>query len=101
MHVSWVSAGFDPARFWQITLKEADRELRGAMKRRQRETDERLWLAWHIVALDRTERLPKLETLLARPEAPRRKQSPEEMLTAMKGIFLAFGGSPEQLKATE
>lgn len=82
-------------------MREAEREMQAVSRMRTRETNERLWLAWHIVALDRTERLPKLETLLVRPEAPRRKQSPEEMLTAMKGIFLAFGGNPEQLKATE
>lgn len=103
MHVTWVSAGFDPARFWQITMKEADRELAGAMKRRERESDERMWLAWHIVALDRTQKLPKLQELLSRPttEASKRKQSGPEMLAAMKGIFLAFGGNPENLKATE
>jgi len=103
MHVTWVTAGFDPARFWQITLKEADRELSGAMKRRERESDERIWLAWHIVALDRTQKLPQLQDLLARPTTgtSRRQQTGPEMLAAMKGMFLAFGGNPEQLKATE
>ena len=98
MHLAWVSAGFDPARFWQITMKEADREFRGALKRRQREADERMSLAWHIVALDRTERLPRLQDILSKPDTPKRAQTGPEMLAAMKGIFFAFGGDPEQLK---
>lgn len=78
-------------------MLEVDREFRAIGKVRERETNERIWLAWHIVALDRTDKLPSLESLLAKPEAPRRKQSPEEMLFAMKSIFLAFGGDPAEL----
>lgn len=91
-----MSAGFDPARFWGLTLREAEREFRGLAKIRERETNERLWLAWHIVALDRTEKLPKLETILISSEPPR-KQTGEEMLVVMKSIFLAFGGDPAEL----
>ena len=94
-----MSAGFDPERFWLITMKEADRELRGAARRRERETDERMWLAWHIVALDRTEWLPKLQDLLSKAPPERRRQTGDEMLMKMKAAFLAFGGDPQQLKA--
>lgn len=79
-------------------MKEVDREMRGAMRRRDREMDERMWLAWHIVALDRTNKLPKLQDLLSKAPAEKRRQSGEEMLAAMKGIFLAFGGDAAQLK---
>jgi hypothetical protein len=100
--VAWVEAGFDPARFWMITPKEFDREMRGARKRLEREADERMSLAWHIVALDRTKKLPKLETLLISTRRPAgRRQSPEEHLIAMKSIFLAFGGDPEELKTIQ
>lgn len=97
MHLTWVSAGHDPARFWEITMLEADREMRGAAKIREREINERLWLAWHIVALDRTDRLPKLESLLIKPDAPKQRQTGEEMFIAMKSIFLAHGGDPAEL----
>lgn len=102
MQTAWVAAGFDPARFWEVTVKEIDREMGGAMKARDREANERMWLAWHIVALDRTKKLPKLETLLIKPRAagrPRR-QTPEQMVVAMKAIFLAFGGDPAELGLT-
>lgn len=96
-----MSAGFDPARFWEITLREAEREFRGLAKVRERETNERLWLAWHTVALDRTDRLPPLDTLLIKASEPKRRQTGEEMLLAMKSIFLAHGGDPSELGLTQ
>ena len=100
LHFNWVLAGYDPARFWEITMREADREMRAAVKKRERDADERMWLAWHIVALDRTPKLPRLESLLLK-NTVRRQQSPEELLVAMKSIFLAFGGDPAELNADE
>lgn len=97
-----MAAGFEPGRFWQITPKEVDREMLGARKRLEREADERMSLAWHIVALDRTKKLPKLETLLISHRRPAgRRQTPDEHLVAMKSIFLAFGGDPEELKTIQ
>lgn len=76
--------------------------MRGARKRLERQADERMSLAWHIVALDRTKKLPKLETLLIGGKPPRGKaQTPEEHLVAMKTIFLAFGGDPAELKTIQ
>jgi len=93
-----VSAGFDPERFWLITMKEVDREMRGAAKGRERRTDELIFLAWHTVALDRTKKLPNLQDVLSKQVPEKRRQSGEEMLAAMKGIFLAFGGDATELK---
>lgn len=75
--------------------------MRGTAKRQEREANERMSLAWHIVALDRTKTLPKLDTLLVRPSKKGRKKSPEELLLAMKSIFLAFGGDPNELRNPE
>lgn len=97
MLTAWVAVGFDPARFWEITMGEAEREMRGAAKRMEREANERVSLAWHIVALDRSKKLPRLETLLRSGSKPRRPQTEEEKLFAMKSIFLAFGGDPAEL----
>ena len=96
MHLSWVTAGLDPARFWVLTMREIDREFSGAVKIRARETNERIWLAWHIVALDRTEKLPKLDSLM-QSDVQKVRQTPDQMLVAMKSIFLAFGGNPQEL----
>lgn len=79
-------------------MREAERELRGFGRRIERETNERMWAAWHTVALDRTDKLPKLETLLIKSAAPQKpRQTGEQMLVAMKSIFLAFGGDPAEL----
>lgn len=76
--------------------------MRGARKRLEREADERMSLAWHIAALDRTKKLPKLNTLFFGGKSPRGKaQTPEEQIIAMKTIFLAFGGDPAELKTIQ
>lgn len=76
--------------------------MRGARMRLEREANERMSLAWHIVALDRTKKLPKLETLLISDKTRRgRAQTPEEHLIAMKTIFLAFGGDITELKTIQ
>lgn len=47
-----------------------------------REHNERMSLAWHIEALHRTKRLPKLKTLMAKT-ATRRKQTWQEQMAVM------------------
>ena len=97
-----MTAGFDPARFWNITPREIDRELRAAHKRREIEADERIALAWHIEAFARTKKLPKLQDIIGK--GSRRKsgrQSPDVQLANMKALFLAFGGNPEDLKTLQ
>lgn len=95
-----MATGFEAARFWKITPKEVEREMHGAGLRREREHNERAWLAWHIVALDRTKKLPKLETLLISGKQAR-PQTPEEHELALKAIFLAFGGDPKDLRTLQ
>jgi hypothetical protein len=79
-----VAAGFEAGRFWQITPKEFDREMRGARKRLEREADERMSLAWHIVALDRVKKLPKLDTLLISGKGQRKAKTREEVIDNLK-----------------
>jgi hypothetical protein len=78
-------------------MREVDREFRAATKIKQREADERMSLAWHIVALDRTEKLPPLRDLLSKDERRGGKQTQDEILA---GMVLAFGEIPEDLKGS-
>lgn len=39
-----------------------------AVERKAREDDSRAWLAWHIAALSRAQKLPKLEAMLTQRE---------------------------------
>ena len=73
--------------------------MRGAMRRCEREHDAQAWHTWHVVALDRTKKLPKLEKLLCSGKRPSRPQTPEEHELALKAIFLAFGGNRAELTA--
>lgn len=52
--------------------------LRGAGRRAAREQDGRAWLAWHVEALARQKRLPKLDALLGQ-KTPARHQPPQDM----------------------
>lgn len=50
--------------------------------RLRREHNDRAWLAWHIEALHRAKKLPKLDKLLAKK--PTRRQTWEEQLAIMQ-----------------
>lgn len=83
-----------------MTPLELAREMSATLARLTREQDDRAWIAWHIAALGRAKKLPKLhemQTGRKRRKAPSRKQSSEIQLAQMKAIFLAFGGVPNEL----
>lgn len=68
--------------FWQLTLREIDAILVGVNARLMRERNENMVLAWHIAALERQKKLPKLKDMMA--EKPRR-QTPEQMQEITRG----------------
>jgi len=67
-----VSAGFDPARFWDLTFSELELMFEAAGKRAVRERNERAWSVWHIAALQRVKKLPDLRKMMVneKPAAP-------------------------------
>jgi hypothetical protein len=56
-------------------MREIFRELAIQRQRQYDAHDERAWLAWHVAALSGQQKLPKLETLLARPNLRRAKRA--------------------------
>lgn len=54
--------------------------LKGAGLRLTREHDANAWLAWHIEALARTRKLPKLGEMQSGKPQKRRRMTPEEMI---------------------
>lgn len=60
--------------------------LDGVSRKSSREHNQRAWIAWHIAALSRVRKFPKLETLLVkdRAAARRRRQTPDQMLAIAK-----------------
>lgn len=95
-----MEVGLDPGRFWHLTPKEVAREMAAVIKRLSREQNERAWLAWHIAALGRVKKLPKLKDLMTAKATPKpsKPQSPDVQLAMMKSMFLAFGGDPADLE---
>lgn len=53
--------------------------ISGANERLVREHNQHAWLAWHIAALQRSKRLPKLKTLLAKQQSHRRTNWQQQM----------------------
>jgi hypothetical protein len=78
---SWVEAGQDPSLFWRLTLREIRTILDGVAIRLEREHNDRAWLAWHIEALARQKKMPRLKELTTRMAAkPKRRQTVEEQI---------------------
>lgn len=52
----------------------------------EREQQSRAWLAWHVAALPRMKKFPKLESLMGVKRTVR-AQTPEEMAASIKLMF--------------
>lgn len=81
-----MAAGLDPSQFWTLTYREIDVCLAGAGERLEREQNGRAWLAWHIEALGRTKRLPKLDRLYVQK---RQRQTPQQMQAVVRAWMAA------------
>lgn len=79
----FLAAGLDEALFWRCTPKQIAVHFEAAGMRNRRDHDGRAWLAWHVAALSRARKLPRLDALLARTGA-RRRQTWEEQLAMMQ-----------------
>ena len=53
-----------------MTPKEIALRIDGRVRARRLAQNDRAWLAWHIAALSRAKRLPRIERLLGRRERP-------------------------------
>jgi len=74
--------GFDPESFWDQTLRTLSIAMHGKLRAARRDYNQRAWLAWHIAALQRAKKLPKLKTLLTRDKP--RPQSWQEQAMIMQ-----------------
>lgn len=89
-----VAAGFDPAAFWDLSLREYGAAMRGARARMQAEHDARAWLAWHVEALRRCRSLPSFRSFLGGRTGPEAPQPPEEMQAMFDTVAAAWAGGP-------
>lgn len=74
-------AGYDGEAFWRFTLREIRNILDGYTERLADQHNERAWLAWHIEALARQKKLPKLKSMMhGAGSKTKRRQTIEEQL---------------------
>lgn len=62
------------------------------MARIRREHNERAWLAWHVEALARTKKLPKLESMMMQ-DKPKRRQTVDEQIAVARAWAAVAGRS--------
>lgn len=89
MHSAYIEAGFDPARFWEISPRETAREIQAATARLKREHKMRAWAVWHIAALSRVEEMPTLQKLIG-------ERVPEQTEDEMIAIATAYAIASER-----
>lgn len=69
--------------------------LEGARRRLSSEQDGRAWLAWHVAALTRAQKMPELSSMFEQQK--RGPQTAEQQEISLDQLFLAWGGDPAQL----
>lgn len=85
----WEEHELAPAQFWNSTPREIIATLAARNAIAIRQHNERAWLAWHIGALPRMKKYPKLDDLRVKPQASSR-QSVEQQL-AIARMWAARG----------
>jgi hypothetical protein len=84
--VTWIEAGQPYELFWDLTLREVTMILEGINRGIRRARDENMVLAWHIEALARQKKLPKLSDMLKAEKKPTgRRQTPEQIEATVRG----------------
>lgn len=68
--------------YWRISRRQASTVIAGVNMRLVREHNERMSLAWHVAALQRAKRMPKLKTLFAKA-AERKTQTWQQQMAVM------------------
>lgn len=61
--------------------------LKGAIRQAQRESRNQQWLAWHIAALSRTDRLPTFERFMGGKRERPKRQTPDEIMAALSAML--------------
>jgi len=60
----YVGVGLDPSVFWALTPALYAIHLDGAVRRLDREAREMAWAVWHVAALSRAKKLPRLDRFI-------------------------------------
>lgn len=93
--------GLAPAEFWGITPREILIILGGAQKRQMADYRLRAGLAYSQarligIAINDPKKMPAFEKIFPDPDKPKREQSPEESLRAMRAWARSINASFER-----
>lgn len=61
--------------------------VKGAVRQAERENRSQQWLAWHIAALSRTDRLPTFERFMGGKRERPKRQTPEEIMATLSAML--------------
>ena len=81
------------AEFWSLTPRQIDCGFVAAGQRLERAYNDRMSLAWHIAALPRTKKFPKLKSLLQKQRAKPEQQSWQQQVDIAKKWTALLGGT--------
>ena len=87
-----MGAGMDSQLFWHMTLGEIHNVMKGAAARLRRQHDLAAWVAWHVEALARTKKMPKLERMQSGSTRRKRQLSADEMISLAHAWTAAVAG---------
>jgi hypothetical protein len=94
--VAYISAGFDPARFWKITPRLLMLEMQGAMRRREMRRVEMWEAEWLHRARFKGQPLELVSIKRFAPMTQRNKRQSREVLQAMcDALAHAWGAKME------
>ncbi|WP_092886901.1 hypothetical protein [Roseicitreum antarcticum] len=83
---NYIAAGFDPARFWEITPSLMSIEMDGAAERQKRERA----MVWCSAMLPHLKKPPKFEQFV-NPKAKPKRQSPQQQQAMLGALAAAWG----------
>lgn len=84
-----------PDAFWNLTFSEFCAMVSGYQRKQTKHTNELLYVAWHVAAFSRQDRLPGLKSLMQSVDSttsPHKEQTTDEMLSMCRLLNAAFGG---------
>lgn len=94
----WVAVGHDVAAFWGLSLWEYHAAMSGARDRLKSEIEARAWLAWHVAALQREDKLPDFDGFVGGRKAKIKRQDPDELQAMFNLMASAWCASPNNPK---
>lgn len=89
-----MSAGFDPAAFWGLTLRLFDLHMQGALRRMEREAESGNRLAYNTAALTGSAmggKMPAYDKVFRKPVKPGAAQSADVLTANLLAMARAWG----------